>query len=415
MRPPNCLVVAERFPNIYESYILNQIEFLLRNGAKLNVLSGPPLGQRFDERIDKYGLDVLNFRYAFDTLPDAFSAIRPFLGSTHQQCRPYQGLKKLLGSRHFWQGSPKSMVKALVKSPILGSATNFDLVHAHRIGLAYENIFLSEVLRVPLVVSFHGLQTTDLFRPFFLSEKATTRTFAKMRLITAGSEYAKRVLVHCGCPVEKIRIVPVGINLNEFPFHPTTYSTARKIVLLTVARLSAEKGHEYAITAVKMLRMKGWNVEYRIVGGGPLSAHLQAFADNHGASDYVTFTGERENEDLRAEYRNADIFLLPSVYEANNELKGETQGLVIQEAQASGKLVVATRIGGIPECVDSHNSVLLVRERSSEALATGLERLLENGEEWYARQHAGRAWVERRFSMDVLGQLLVQVYEEAMQ
>lgn len=414
MKAPNCLVVAERFPNIYESYILNQIEFLIRNDAKVNVVSGPPLGHRFDERIDRYGLDELNFRYAFDTLSDITSALRPFVNSTYKQCRPYQGIRRLIKSRHFKKLGLKNKLKALVKSPILGSATKFEVVHAHRIGLAYEHIFLSEVLNVPLVVSFHGLQTTDLSRPFFLNAIATNHLFKEMKLITAGTNYARDVLIQCGCPTEKIRVVPVGIHLEEFPFHPRAFSAARKIVLLTVARLSAEKGHEYAITAVKMLRMKGLEIEYRIVGDGPLTAQLKAFVASQGVADSVVFLGEKENEALREEYRNADIFVLPSVYENNNALKGETQGLVIQEAQASGKLVVATRIGGIPECVDSDRSVLLVKQRSAEQLATAIESLLQNGHEWEGRQRTGRAWVERHFSMDVLGRQLLNVYEEAM-
>lgn len=415
MNAPNCLVVAERFPNIYESYILNQIEFLLKSGAEVKVFSGPPLGRRFDERIDRYGLRCRNFSYAFNSVPEALAAIRPFFSLTYKQCHPYQGVRKLLESGYWSQLNLKDKIKALLKSPILGSTTKFDLVHAHRFGLAYENLFLSEALQVPLVVSFHGLQTLDMSRPFFLSEEATNKLFGKIKLVTAGTEYAKRILVHLGCPLEKIRIVPVGIHLEHFPFCPTVFSSDRKIVLLTVARLSLEKGHEYAIAAVRVLREKGWNVEYRIVGDGPLNTHLQTLARSLGVSDYIVFTGEKENDGLRAEYRDADIFLLPSTNEANNELKGETQGLAIQEAQASGKLVVATRIGGIAECVDSEHSVLLVPERSPDALANSLERLLVNGQEWDSRQRAGRAWVERRFSMDVLGQRLVDVYEEAMQ
>ena len=84
--------------------------------------------------------------------------------------------------------------------------------------------------------------------------------------------------------------------------------------------------------------------------------------------------------------------------------------MVIQEAQASGVLVAASRVGGIPECVDDGESAFLFPDRDPEAIAGVVGRLLDRPEAWRGWQDAARTWVERRFDIDELGAKLMGLY-----
>ena len=92
----------------------------------------------------------------------------------------------------------------------------------------------------------------------------------------------------------------------------------------------------------------------------------------------------------------------------------ETQGVVLQEAQACGKLVIATRTGGVPECIDDGRSAFLVPDRDPEALARQVEILLDHPERWPEWQAAARSWVEEKYSMPVLGRRLARIYLDVL-
>lgn len=81
----------------------------------------------------------------------------------------------------------------------------------------------------------------------------------------------------------------------------------------------------------------------------------------------------------------------------------------MQEAQASGCLLVATRTGGIPECVDEGHA-RLVPDRDERALAGAILDLLQHPDRWPEWQAAGRRWVEERYSVSVIGRRLAELY-----
>ena len=88
-------------------------------------------------------------------------------------------------------------------------------------------------------------------------------------------------------------------------------------------------------------------------------------------------------------------------------------GVALQEGQASGCIAIATRTGGIPECVDESHA-RLVPDRNAEALAGAILDLMDDPERWPEWQAAGRRWVEDRYSLDVIGRRLAELYLRVM-
>ena len=103
---------------------------------------------------------------------------------------------------------------------------------------------------------------------------------------------------------------------------------------------------------------------------------------------------------------------MPSVVTHTGE--EESQGVALAEAQASGLPVVASAIGGIPECMCDGKSGMLVPPRDSEALAASILWLADHPEVWGSMGRAGRAQVETHFNLEKLNDQLVDIYKMAI-
>lgn len=136
---------------------------------------------------------------------------------------------------------------------------------------------------------------------------------------------------------------------------------------------------------------------------------LKSLVERLELKNKVEFLGYVADERLYELYSNSHIFLLPSVTSEKGDREG--QGLVIQEAQASGLPVVSTLHNGIPEGVRKGESALLVPERDVDALAEKLEYLIENPERWIEMGRAGRRFVEKKYDIKKLNDKLEEIYQ----
>jgi colanic acid/amylovoran biosynthesis glycosyltransferase len=229
-----------------------------------------------------------------------------------------------------------------------------------------------------------------------------------------NTEFAKKQAAGLGCDEEKIHILPQGIDLKEFPYVPRQApQQPEPTVLLTVSRLHKDKGHKYAIDAVKGLIASGHRVAYRIVGNGPEQMALKDYVRNQGLEKVVLFLGSVTDEQLRQELCMAHIFLLPSLKDSTGH-HIETQGVVLQEAMASGKIVVASQVGGIPESMDFGRKGFLVPDRDSSTLAQVIADITYAPQQWSAWQHEGRVWVEKYYDIHKIGCSLMKHYESVV-
>lgn len=165
---------------------------------------------------------------------------------------------------------------------------------------------------------------------------------------------------------------------NESFFHPATFERSIESLIpsvLFVGRLHPEKGVHVLLDAIDLLNKKGVPVNCRIVGS--------SFSGNSTPTSYVKslqqrapknveFVGHRSAKEISDEFRSADIFCCPSIWQ-------EPFGKVNIEAMACSVPVVATRVGGIPE-IASEGGVLLVEPDSVIDLANALQQLIENPE-----------------------------------
>jgi len=194
-----------------------------------------------------------------------------------------------------------------------------------------------------------------------------------------------------------------GLDLHRFPAidqarPPRDGSRADDpVILLSVGRAVAKKGYGDLLAALALLpRDLHWRFLH--IGGGALRNKLKDDAARLGLADRITWLGARPQEDVLAQYRAADLFVLASRIADD----GDRDGLpnVLMEAQACGLACLSTRVSAIPELIVDGTTGRLVPPNDSAALAGALEGLIRQPAERDRLGQAGQARVHQVFGMD---------------
>jgi len=203
------------------------------------------------------------------------------------------------------------------------------------------------------------------------------------RVITTSAYSAGRIARFYGAPQDKIVIVPELIDLDAWQVAlseaPQETDPPR---ILCVAHLYPRKGVDTLLRAFARLTA---DAVLRVVGIGPESERLEHLAHDLNIADRVQFLGHLPFTVLAAEYRNADVFALPT--------EQEGFGIVFLEAMASSLPIIATRVAAVPEVVEDGVTALLVDPGDEAALAQTLEKLLRDPVLRTSLGNAGRAHV----------------------
>jgi len=214
----------------------------------------------------------------------------------------------------------------------------------------------------------------------------------------APSRFTASLLAAYGVPDEIITHVPHFIDATLWK---TSYGTGEYV--LFVGRLSEEKGVATLIRAAALIP----DIPFHIVGTGPEEERLRALAEELGASN-VKFRGWMSGEVLRAEYADARFVVVPSEWY-------EVFGLIVLEAYAAGKPVIASQIGGLAELVKDGETGLHASAGDEKDLATNIYSLWTDPVAGESMGRAGRAWVEAEFSPEEHYRRIMEVYGSVME
>ncbi len=237
---------------------------------------------------------------------------------------------------------------------------------------------------------------------------------ANAAYLIANSDNTAAILTErWGLPPERVHRVHPGVDTDRFTPAPPAPAARERLgwgarrVLLTVGRLQRRKGHDVLIRSLPEIRRRVPDVLYAIVGDGEERQSLERLARRLGLEDSVRFMGEVDDAALVDCYRQCDLFVLP-----NREIAGDIEGfgLVLLEAQACGRPVVAGDSGGTRETMDPGRTGVLVACDDSRELAGRLVELLGDRSRLEAMGTAGREWVERRFGWDASARRAAEVF-----
>jgi glycosyltransferase involved in cell wall biosynthesis len=285
-----------------------------------------------------------------------------------------------------------------------------ELVHAHWI---LPNGYLAARAKRRTGVRYAAyLHGSDVF---MAERNALFRRLAAVALreadyvVSCSPDLAERLLTVGGREhAAKVHLVPYGADLPTPPTAEELASARARLglapedrVIVAVGRLVDKKGFDVLVAALPALAAREPRVKLVLGGGGPLSAPLAAQARELGVAAHVVFAGPLSHPQVLATQALGELFVMPSV----RDREGNVDGLpvVIPEAMACGKPVVATAIAGIPLAVADGETGLLFPERDAAALADAVARLLADRELAGRLGRAARARVERELTWEAIG------------
>lgn len=175
-----------------------------------------------------------------------------------------------------------------------------------------------------------------------------------------------------------------------------------RVVIGTVGRLHTQKGQEYLIEAVSVLRRQDRDVCVRIIGEGDRRAFLHATAERLGIAEYVELPGVSET--IAGELARMDIFALPSLWEG--------LPLALLEAMAAGIPVVSSNVDGILEVVEDNVNGFIVPPRDVKSLALTLGRLCDDPGLRERLSSAALKTVRERFDIARMMKSIEDVYTD---
>ncbi len=393
--------VAKMFPRLSETFVLNEILELERQGAEVVVFSAkkPNEGQFHPQ------LARLQARIVYLEDLDAkkwaqwISAEWDQLGGSAD--RIWDLVRAALAD-----GDP-SRVEQIWQAAWLASRAaelGVDHLHAHFATLPAMLAHLAHrVSGIPYSFTAHA---KDIF-VYAPEETRLGELIEHAEFMVTVTEFNRRHLLDIlpGADQDKIKVIHNGIDLESFT--PAPFEGRDPDHILAVGRLVPKKGFDDLLTACTLLRERGVEFRCTIAGGGGDEAVLMRRCTDLGLDDMVTFTGPLKVDAVRELMTRATLFALPCRVGPDNNI--DALPTVLLESLASGLPAVSTSLSGIPEIITDGVEGRLIAPDAPEALADALSELLasptqrrESGERGRAKANAAfdiRRSVARLYSL----------------
>lgn len=299
-----------------------------------------------------------------------------------------------------WRGRIRSLLKR----------EQFDVLHLHEpfaSTLPLTMLHLAGVSKAVYVATFHaygGRYFTSRSEWAYYSAKPLLgryfrRLHGRIAVSQAALDFVSRFF-----PGE-YRIIPNGVDVRHFA--PDAPPLARfmdgKLNVLYLGRLEPRKGAKILLRAIPLIRAHYPNTRFIFGGDGPLREGFERLVAQHGWRD-VIFTGRVPAEQLPSLYASAHVYCAPNT-------GGESQGVVLLEAMATGRAVVASDIPGFRTVIRHRQDGLLTPPGRHEELAMAICHLLGNEAERKVLAVAGRRRAEE-FSWERIGGRIEAYYDE---
>jgi phosphatidylinositol alpha-mannosyltransferase len=251
---------------------------------------------------------------------------------------------------------------------------HFDVIHVHEPLVPGLSQAVLRCSRTVTVGTFHASSYPSIYSTSNLAYASTypflrplfRRLAGCIAVSTTALKFVSRYF-----PAD-YRVIPNGVNLEHFSPNvpPLPQFMDGKQNILFVGRFEKRKGAKFLLRAIPYIREQFPQTRFLLVGEGRLRGGFQKFVEKHDWQD-VVFTGYVSDEDLPRYFASAHVFCSPAT-------GGESMGIVLLEAMASGKPIVASNISGYATVVNPGVDGLLTTPRNSEELAWAIEYLLEN-------------------------------------
>ncbi len=289
-------------------------------------------------------------------------------------------------------------------------------VHCARIlpegGIAW---MLKIMHRLPYVCYVHGeeLNIGACSRELGLLMRPVLRN---VEFLVANSHNTSSILQEqWNVPPERIRVLHPGVDIKVFVPAERDELFRKNIgwndrpVVLTVSRLQKRKGHDQLIRAIERIRQAVPEVLYAIVGDGEERQALEKLIAELKLERHVQFVGQVSDTELVRCYQQCDLFMLP-----NRTVDGDFEGfgMVLLEAQACGRPVLAGASGGTAETMRIPETGRVVCCDNVDEIADNVVELMTDPQLRDRMGKAARQWTVKNFGWESLSRQAIQIFED---
>jgi glycosyltransferase involved in cell wall biosynthesis len=392
--------VVTLYPAVSHTFILNEVLSLRRMGIEIGTFSIRRAGNK----------DIIGAKAESEAsstkaiLPLSLTEIsKAFLWCLSRRFLTFAGL---LIRNVFMRGGFKLKLKWTAYS-LEGILLAYWLVrgrykhlHCHFGNSASSTALIaSKLAGIPLSITCHGSELNEPLR-YRLPEKVHQAAFT-----VCVSKYGRARLMHvCNrSDWPKLQIIRCGLPRIEPAAYPPTSGNGVKI--LCVGRLSSEKGHFVLFDAFEILQKRGIMASLILVGDGQLRQELEERRQKLPNPSGVLFIGSLDPVQIVEYYRACHLVVLASF--------SEGVPVVLMEALAHGRPVVATRVGGVPELVTDGISGRVVSPGDAQELAEAIESVLADPACAAEMGRRGSSKVDKEFNEVISAGKLKELFESA--
>ncbi len=358
--PMRLAYLLSRYPAVNHTYLFNEVKHLRELGVDVRVASVLPPDRLTPE-------ETAESARTFYVKPGGLRlGVPSHLATLLSRPRPYfRGLFRAIALS---SGAPASVLRwvfyfadaVVVGRWMLAQGVSHLHVHyASNVGL-----LVSAVFPVSVSYTMHGPAEFDDPAGFRLARKISGALFVR-----AISSYGRSQLMRAAPASQWDKLEVVRLGVDPALFHPALVRPQPSPwEIVSVGRLSPEKGQHVLLDAVERLLGEGCRLRLRLVGDGPDRAELERRASAGALAGHVVFEGWTPAPRVRELYAQADICAMPSFQEGIP--------VALMEAMAAGIPCVASRITGIPELIRDGVHGLLVTPSDPVELASAIARLM---------------------------------------
>jgi colanic acid/amylovoran biosynthesis glycosyltransferase len=338
-------IFVSHFPVLSETFIYNQCISLLklghevkiysRNKVKFNIIHKEIMDSDLFNNVTY--IPILHSNWLLRTLKAILFILKNIFA-----------LSKILPTLNFFKYKKDAFrLNIFFNSIPFLPFKEFDVIHCHFGYVGNDILKLIEIgiLKGKFITSFHGIDLSNQI----LKTQCYDQLFSISDFLIANTSFTKKKLLALNCPSIKIKIIPVGLDIHKFSPRKKLPITEEKFKLISIGRLIEVKGMQNCINVMDLLVNENniKNVILTIIGEGPLLSNLENQIAELKLGSYINLIGKQTQEEIINRLQESQIFLLLGNKDGNG--REETQGLVIQEAQAMEVPVIASNFGGVAE------------------------------------------------------------------
>ncbi|MAC63391.1 MAG: hypothetical protein CMP12_20380 [Zunongwangia sp.] len=399
--------IVQSFPSVSETFVVNQIINLIDEGYDVTIFS---FNKNTNSIIHK---NILDYKLIDQTIYweetkiskiGRFIEFLTFLLKNHEHI----SFRKIFRIFNFKKYGKKALnLRNYTRYRWIVKNASFDIFHAH---FGPSGKYVAEMKSfgffsdAKFITSFHGYD----INPKFLDKYVYLyqELFDEVDLLTVNSFYTKTLLERIA-QGNKIEILPVGLNTQYFK--KNNFKENEKLNILFVGRLIPLKAPDLLVKIAENLIGNGNLINVNIIGEGEMFSQLEEYINQKSLEDSIKLRGALAQNNVLDYMDKSDLFVFPGIHDKHG--RAETQGLVLQEAQAMELPVIVSDVGGMKYGMINDITGFVVEEKNIAGFVDKIELLIADKELRKEMGKQGRKFVLSNYDSKVLGNKLTALYD----